>query len=153
MLNTIQSEAITEVLEILKQMEKDKVNKIPRKFLDFLKNNSSSTYNFKTDKKVQLKNQKLKPETKALLALIYLSYWCESEDEKNTYIELLNRNELEYQRELSEKYSVANLFNKKEDINKPATEIHRNTQLVVKKENIFFKIINNIRKTFFRSKN
>lgn len=150
MLNVAQSEAMVEVLEILSQMEKEKVNKIPKKFITFLEDNASKTYKCKLDRSIPLKNQKLKKETKAFLALIYLNYWCKSEDEKNEYIETLKKNEREYQKELSEKYNIDNLFKKEEKTKKQVIEQEQNTQLVVKKKGIMSMFISKIRNYFFK---
>lgn len=152
MLNIAQSEAIVEVLEILSQMKEEQLNKIPKKFITFLEDNASKTYKCNLDKNISIKNQNLKEETKAFLALIYLSYWCKNEDEKNKYIEKLKNNEREYQKELSKKYNIDNLFKKEENPKEQVIRQEQNTQLVVKKKGIMFMLISKIRNYFFKGK-
>ena len=44
MVSVAYSEAAVEVLDILKHTRKEDVNKIPKKFIEFLENNKSKTY-------------------------------------------------------------------------------------------------------------
>lgn len=81
------SEGISEVLVILKNIDNLYTEKIPQKFKDFLKDNQSTTYIPNIDFSKELKDMKLKKETRNILELMYLNYWSTSEEKiifKNT---------------------------------------------------------------------
>lgn len=103
------SEGISEVLVILKNIDKKYIEKLPQKFKEFLKNNQSSTYIPNIDLSKELKDMKLKKETRNLLELMYLNYWS-TQEEKNEFMVMLNENERKYQEEIRQKYNPDNLF-------------------------------------------
>lgn len=76
------SEAAVEVLEILKYTKKSDVDKIPKSFIGFLKENCSNTFKITNDYSKPLIELKLRPKTEALLGLIYLKYWSNGEEQK-----------------------------------------------------------------------
>lgn len=91
MVNNELSEAITEVLDILNNMDKEYVNMIPDKFKTFLKENKSNTYIPNLDHSKKLNEMVLKEKTKDILAIICMKYWYSS-DERKKYVETLNEN-------------------------------------------------------------
>lgn len=115
MVSVAYSEAATEVLAILDNTEEDAVKKIPKRFIDFLKQNSSKTYRPNFDNSKLIKELDLKPKTQALLGLIYLKYWADK-DGKEKFNKKLKANEEKYQNELREKYSIDNIFKNKETV-------------------------------------
>lgn len=110
MVSVSYSEAATEVLTILENTEKEAVNKIPRKFLEFLKANSSKSYRPNFDTTKPIKELKLKPKTEALLGIIYLKYWA-NEEERIKFTKEARDKEIIRQRELRKKYNN-NIFKK-----------------------------------------
>lgn len=76
------SEAATEVIEILKYTNKKDVNKIPKEFMSFLKENCSKTYKITDDYSKPFSEINLKPKTEALLGIIYLKYWADEEGKR-----------------------------------------------------------------------
>ena len=138
------SETITEVLDILKHTRKEDVDKIPPKFMDYLKENASKTYKPKLDHTKKIEDMQLKPKTKAILAIIYIKFWCDSEKKKEINNTLKN-NEIEYQKQLKEKYNTDNIFkNKASQIEK----VDNSVAMVEYKESIFKRFIKKI-KSFF----
>ncbi len=138
-----------EILEILKYMDKIHVDKIPKKLIEFFEENKSNNYNFKYDSAVELDKQNLNDNTLALLAMLNLNYWCESEEHKKELIDRYNDNEQKYQEELREKYNPDNIFKK----NNQEKSIEKNivkeeVAMVEYKESIFKKIINKIKSIF-----
>ena len=87
------SESITEILDVLKHMEKKYIDKIPKNFKDFLYKNKSETYKPELDYSKTLNNMNLKEKTKDILAVIYMKYWCDSEQKLN-YMKVLENNEV-----------------------------------------------------------
>ena len=80
------SEGISEVLIILKNINNIYTEKLPQKFIDFLNDNHSTTYISNIDFSKQLKDMELKRETRYILELMYLNYWCTQEEKKNLWI-------------------------------------------------------------------
>lgn len=148
MVSVAYSEAAVEVLDILEHTKKEDVNKIPKKFIEFLENNKSKTYISNLDHTKTIKEMNLKPKTQALLGLIYLKYWA-NEEEKIEFRKKAQVNEINYQKELNEKYNPDNLFKNKNAVNIEKNETIQQTSLVeIKKETIMQKIISKIKEMF-----
>ena len=140
------SEAATEVLDILNHTKKSDVDKIPKKFINFLEDNSSKNYVSSLDHSKPIKEMKLKQKTQDILGIIYLKYWA-NEEEKEKFKLKINENEEKYQQELREKYNTDNLFKKTKEEIEPKQE----TLLpIIKKETFIKKIINKILNIFRR---
>lgn len=105
--------AFYETLEILKHTKKEDVDKIPNKFLEFLKNNASQNYDLTLDFDKSLAEMNLSTKTIGILSIIIKKYWCNDEKRKQFEIRL-QENEMKYQDELREKYNSNSLFKKKE---------------------------------------
>ena len=145
------SEGITETLDILGHMDKTYIDKIPRKFIEFLENNKSTCYISNLDHSKKLNEMSLKEKTKDLLAILYLKYWC-AEQEKSDFSNLLRENEIKYQDALKEKYNVDNLFQKTNQSQRTmqfnSAENVNNVSMVEFKESFFKKFINKIKGIF-----
>ena len=137
------SEAAVEVLDILKYTREEDVKKIPKKFMEFLENNKSKSYIADLDYTKDIKDMNLKPETEALLGLIYMKYWA-NEEEKLKFEDKIKNNEIAYQEELRAKYNVDNLFKQKDFENK------EQLPTVIKQKSFLQKIIDKIKKIFRR---
>lgn len=105
------SEAATEVLEILNNMNPEDINKIPKKFINFLEENCSKIYKPNFDLKKPIDELNLDSKTQALLGIIYLKYWA-NEEEKMEFNKKLKKNEIKYQQEIREKYNPDKIFKK-----------------------------------------
>lgn len=141
-------QAFTEVLEVLKHTNKSIVEKIPEKFIVFLKENKDNEYIANIDFSKTNWEDEVKQETQAILALIYRDYIV-SPDKK---IELIREEQDEQTRienEIRERYNPDNILkNKQEDIVIENT----NLQVEIKKETIFEKLICFIRGLFNKTK-
>ena len=102
--------AISETLHYLKGIKQSDIDKIPNKFMDFLKNNKSENYKCNFDYTKPLSELELMVESKGLIAMICLNYWCETEKQKNNFKKHISENEAKYQEELMEKYNPHNIF-------------------------------------------
>lgn len=147
MVSDAYSEAAVEVLDILNHTREEDVNKIPKKFLEFLENNKSKTYISNLDHTKTIKEMNLKPKTEALLGLIYLKYWA-NDEEKIVFKKRAKEIEIKYQEELREKYNTDNLFkNKKTVLNQ--NNIKEETLLqVIQKETFIQRILKKIKGMF-----
>ncbi len=134
-----------EVLVILKYFSNDVIEKIPKNFLNFLKE-LASNYNDKIyiDTTLNLENQNISEESKDLLALIYYSYIAEKEEKKQIQL-CWNENEKRYQEDLKEKYNPDNIFKTK---NENKSEIENTSLTIIKSGTLFDKIISFIKNMF-----
>lgn len=143
MISVKYSEAAVEVLDILKYTREEDVKKIPKKFMEFLENNKSKSYIANLDYTKDIKDMNLRPETEALLGLIYMKYWA-NEEEKLKFEDKIKKNEIAYQEELNAKYSVDNLFKQKDFYNK------EELPTLIKQKTFLQKIIDKIKNIFRR---
>lgn len=128
---------LIEIKEILNYVGKDMYNKVP----DYIKNivncYSSNTYEFKYDINKELEEQNICIDTKNFIAYLYYNYWADDESKKRIE-EAWDRNE--------NKYNSSNIFNNKIERNivKESKE-QTNTELVIKNEKWYKKILNKIK--------
>ena len=87
--------AMKEVLQYLKGIRKEDVDKIPKKFMNFLEENASKEYECQFDFAKPLKELDLLDETKGIITIICYKCWCETEEQKQNFLEKLNENEIE----------------------------------------------------------
>ena len=109
-LDTEIKKAYSEVYEILKLVDKEYFDKIPKKFVEFLKREKDNNYIPNINENIPLEEQKLLNDTINILAMIKLDYWCSSEEEKSELLKLLNENEKKHKEKINEKYNLENIF-------------------------------------------
>lgn len=131
-----------ELSEILKMMEPKEVNKIPKKLLEVIEKEKSNTYIPNYSSKIELNSQNIKKETLAMLALLYINYWCEDENEKKEYLKLIEENEQKYRQQIREKTDIKYITRapKIEKNNVPEQEL-----AVVKNKRFIKKVIEKIK--------
>ena len=142
--------AIAETLHYLKGVTQDDINKIPNKFMSFLKENASEDYRCEFDYTKPLNELNLKNETRGLIAMICLNYWCETEEQKMKFRNHLSKNEQHYQEELRKKYNIDDIFKKKKISNNIETSSENINKLPIKveNENIFKRLFKSLMKFF-----
>ncbi len=141
--------AYAEIIEILDNMSYEDKNKIPKKIYDFFLEKSNKNYVRHLDKSKTLYDQEIREDTKEILAILLINYWCETVDKKNQLLTLFRDNEIKYQEQLREKYNPDMLFKNKRNSNNNE-KIENNTQIIViDKDNIFTRFIKKI-KLFFK---
>lgn len=146
--------AYSEVYAILKRMDQQYIDKIPRKLKNTIIEEMDKNYKPQIDSTVPLKEQNLNSKTYTILAMINLNYWCENEEHKNELILKYNENEQKYQEELRKKYNPDNIFkNKNNYINSIEKMDSTETAIVECKENNFVQKLFNKIKKLFRRKN
>lgn len=106
-----QAYAYAELLEILGCMETEYTSKIPKKLITIFKENALSDYENHIDRTKPLEEQKISQKTAALIGMLTLQYWCESEEQKQELINIFKENEKVYQEKLRKKYNPDNIFN------------------------------------------
>lgn len=144
--------AYSEVYEILNLLEVEYMEKVPEKVRNFFEEERLKEYKPEIKVDTPLTEQNLQRETIVLLAILNLNYWCDSEDEKQEFLNELAKNEKE-KKDLEEKYNPDNLFkNKKYDnIEDVENRNKENVSLVeYKKQNLFKRILEKITGFFKR---
>ena len=139
------SEAAVEFNSILEYTSEDLKNKIPKKFLDFLQSIQSETYKFEYDKTKKLDEQKLKPKTRGLIALVYQDYIC-NDAEKEEYIQKSQKIIQQIEESKREKYNPNDIFKDKKIENDRDTT--NTVEIVEYKESIIKRIIRKIKNIF-----
>lgn len=147
-----QTEAYSEVLVILDNMEDEYKNKVPQELINFFKRNEAKEYVFKLDNSIPLTEQRIKEKTLSLLAILNLNYWC-STDERKELIKKYSDNERKFREEVDIKYHVDELLRKYDikhkDIEEKATI--DNKVPVKYKESLLQRLINKIKKIFTKN--
>ena len=134
------AQAYTEVLEILKYLPKSDYEKIPKKEIEFYKNNCDKEYQFSINENLPLNEQNISKKTNAVLVSIFKNYIA-TEIQKEKLKMILKDNLYQDEQIKQDTYDVNNIFPKK--------EIYEETQSLVQyKESIFRKIINKIKNIF-----
>lgn len=98
------SKAYKEIVEILKYIPKESVNKIPKEMRDMFEEEMDKNYSFKIDTTKPFEEQELLEETKAILANIFRDYWA-TDYQKARIIKKENQDREEWERQKREKYN------------------------------------------------
>ena len=102
-------EASVDVLDILNHMSLTEQEKVSKKFIDFLKENSSEDYVSNLDYTKSLDEMELSDETRGLISIMYRNYWCTAEEKKELDAKFIE-NEMKRQEELRERFNPDNVF-------------------------------------------
>ena len=143
-------QAYSEVDEFLGLVTEEEKNQIPKKLRDFFREEKDINYHKNINPNIPIKEQNLKEETLAIIALLMIQYWYKDESKKQKLLEVLDENERKYQEELREKYNLDNIFKNKNQNNTfdeavpENEEISVGMQIVEYKEPIFKRIVNKI---------
>ncbi len=143
--------AYAEVDAILNLLEDKYKEKVPEKVRTFFKEEKMVDYTPTIDVNIPLIQQNLKRETIVLLAILNINYWCENEEERQSFVNELAKNE-EEKKKLEEKYNPDNLFkNKQKEI--IDENLQTGQELIIYKEtNFISKLLNKIKQLFKKNK-
>ena len=134
--------AFKEVDEILRYTDIDLVNKIPKKFIDFLRANMNNDYEFNVQEGLRLNKQKLSEEANNILALIYRDYWS-TEEEKEEF-----RKKDEEERKLNEE-KLKHIFGRKD--NDPIEEKKNNQLIKIEHESFIKRLFSKLKRFFWKN--
>lgn len=153
----------SEVYDVLNFLEMEELNKIPPEFIRFIKLNKSETYVTSISPYLPLEVQKLKKETKDIIAFIYRKYMS-TETEK---VEFSKQDKLRLQKienKKKELYNSDNIFKTEKDymsnsktenldseintkyldVNSKNSKTNTENMLIVR-ENVFHRVIHRIK--------
>ena len=143
--------AYKEVIEILKYIPKESVEKIPQTMIDTFNTKKDNTYNFAIDINKSFEEQELLEETKSILANIFRDYWATPYQKER--IQAKERYDMEKIEEEKRARYNSDIFktkerNKTENDKSQDTIDNSNLPIEVKKERFYEKIINFFKKIF-----
>ena len=140
--------AYTEVYTILQELDEEEYSKIPPEVIETIKINRNKEYEYVLDEELELKEQLMLPETKAILFNLFRDYLATPE-QKVKIIKM--QNEARQKNEIKKKQRYQTDMFKNRQTEKPIKSEHETMQMIEYKENILKKIFNKI-KSFFRIK-
>ena len=138
--------AYAEVYTILQELNEEEYNKIPPEVIKTIEANRNEEYEYELDDELELKDQPMLPETKAILFNLFRDYLATPE-QKAKIIRM--QNEARQKNELKKQQ----MYNTDVFANKPKENLTANNnetmQIVQYKESVFTRILNKI-KSFFK---
>lgn len=140
--NPIYTKAYTEVNCLLQYLPQSCLDKLPKKLMELICDQSDTQYNIYIDTNKSLLEQNFSDKAIALIAVLKYNYWS-TDEEKQQLEKIFYENENAYQEELVEEYNPDNIFKKKKTEN-----IDTNLQIVEYKENVFIQFFNKIKNLF-----
>ena len=139
--------AYTEVYTILQDLNEEEYNKIPPEVVEAIKANRNEEYEYELDAELELKDQPMLAETKAILFNMFRDYLATPE-QKAKIIRMQNEERKNNELKKQQRYNIDVFANRqKEDTVQQNSE---KTQIVKYKENIFKRILNKIKRFFSR---
>ena len=139
--------AYSEVDAILDNMAEQYVEKVPIELRKLFKEQKDTEYSPNIRVEVPLDEQSLMRKTVAILAMLNLDYWCESEEEKQALIQLYKTNDRIVEASI-EKYGVESLFKQPKTKEEKVSDNTIKELVEVKQESFIKKILRKISSLF-----
>ena len=98
--------AYTEVYAILEQLDEEEYNQIPSEVITAIRENRNTEYEFELDEELELKEQELLPETKAILFNIFRDY-LSTPEQKEKIIKMQAEERLKNEQKKAKQYNYA----------------------------------------------
>ena len=140
--------AYAEVYTILQELKEEEYNKIPLEVIETVKVNKNEEYEYELDDELELKEQPMLPETKAILFNLFRDYLATPEQKAKIIkmqSEARQKNELKKQQ----------MYNTDVFANKPKENLTENNnetmQIVEYRESILKRILNKIKSFFIKN--
>lgn len=101
----------SEVYEILKNIEKEKVMLIPEEIIKKIKSNVDPNYKDKIDWSKRLSVQNLQADTINIIGYFNYNFWCDTDDKKRRYREIVYNNKYRSNSPKSTNLTVSDIEN------------------------------------------
>ena len=147
MISNNYAKAYKELLEIIKHFPLEEYNRIPKEKIKFYEENMDKNYIFTINPNIDLSEQNISRETKALIVTLYEEYFS-TEEKKKKIKEILVLNQKKEEQEKRKKYNPQDLFETNKVIEKMQNNNKQETALIQYKENFFIRFKNLILKLF-----
>jgi len=144
MINENYAKAYTEVLEMIKYLPHEELDRIPKEKIDFFERNKDKFYKFNISLEKPLSEQNISIEANSVIITLFRDYFA-TDIQREKLKNILEQNEMRYQEELREKYNPDDIF--KKHILEENT-IKDEACLVKYKESIFKRFIIKIKSIF-----
>ena len=147
MLDEVYRNSFKEVYYILQNSETQLLERVPVKFMNFLKSNMNPDFKTNISLEIPLNKQPLLKETEDILSLVYRSYFATNEEKEAFAIkdkqEFLNLEQNKRQNYPSK--DIYKVFEERQNIDNIKID---NSLIVIRKENFIQKLFNKILKLF-----
>lgn len=141
-------EAYSEIDDFLELLDEDTKEKVPEYLRKFFKDNKDKDYRKRIISDISIKDQNLKEETLALIAMLNLKYWCKDEEERQRLIKIYSDNEEKYN-EILDKEKISDVIFKNNKTDKQESENLQNIEITkYKKETFIKKLLRKIKGMF-----
>lgn len=142
--------AFEEVYVIINYLEDDDYNKIPKEVIHGIESNRNKRYEYFLDETIPFEEQKMLPETRAILFNFFRDY-LSTKEQKEKIVSFQRNQRIKLEEEKKKKYDI-DVFRKKE-IKENADNITKETALIKLKEKKFYiKIIEFIKRILKNNK-
>lgn len=135
--------AYKEILEILKYMSEEDVNKIPKEMLELFIQNANRDYEFQYNPDKTLQEQNVSKKARYIIAILFRDYWA-TELQREKIIKKEESDMQKIEEELRKKYNTDNLFKKNDVVKERNDDIEIKELIEYKEDNIFRKILSKI---------
>ena len=134
--------AYKEVIELLKYVPLQDVEKIPANIIAHLLKNKDENYEYHIDKNKSFDEQEKSEITKAIFAIFFRDYWA-TEYQRERILQKEKADEIKIEEEKRNKYNPDDIFKKKK-IHTIIDNTENNNLVVYKKKNIIKKIMDKL---------
>lgn len=149
-MNKISVESASQLNKILSYLSENEREKIPEDVWKIINNKTDKNIDTKINEVSDINEKNILPETRKYLSFIFLKYLA-TEEEKVEYNRILKSNEEQYKIFLNKKYSIDNIFDKRENLaNVKHENIEEKSNLPVVQKQKFWEIIFNKIKRLFK---
>lgn len=140
--------AYTEVLEILKHIPKDELERIPKSELQFYEDNCDKNYKYEYNLDLAVDKQAISKEANTVIVALYMNYFA-NEKQKGIIEKILKQNSIEEEKAKSVKYDVNKIFEKNKNDQVRANKSENLPVDISNNQDSFIKkIINKIKSLF-----
>lgn len=108
----ISSRTYTEVYEVLQILGDEYINRIPIQLYKYIEEQRNTKSILEIDVNKDISEQDISEEASNFIAYLNLQYWCNKE-EKEKLLKQYRMNDIEYEKELNEKYNKDSIFKNK----------------------------------------
>ena len=137
------SNAYTEVYTILGYLDNEEYSKIPKEIIDAIEENRNMEYEYELNEDLDLNNQIMLPETKAILFNLFRDY-LSTPEQKEKIIKMQQRDRRSAEEEKRKVYDNKEMF-KNINTNKEEVISQEMYPTEIKKEGFFISLINRIK--------
>ena len=139
--------AYAEVYTILQELNEEEYNKIPPEVIKTIEANRNEEYEYELDDELELKDQPMLPETKAILFNLFRDYLATPE-QKAKIIRMQNEARQKNELKKQQIYNTDVFANKQKE--NQSSNNNETMQIVEYKESIFKRILNKIKSFFIK---